>query len=401
MSQSNVIQSGGPIGVRRSVGHVDSAATEIDGPCIIHLYITGPAARILHRASRQGKLIRLQPSDVSVIEPPRIKWARSHSFGLEGLRSVLGPIGDRTLDIRVPTQESRLRVQGLRSHVCKIELPEGSFMRIDPINPSFALADKRRIELLVDSAPLWFMESAQRLTVLVSQHKITYHEACHWLLKLAVEDCSTYVLDPWFPTERDAAYDVPPVMTPESLCAYVGQLHKMKGIGIAREVCQLAFAGAASPMEAFLAAAISLPPHLGGIGLDSPELNRPLDLEEVQHGILNHTVSLKPDLSWPELRIVIEYLGNEPHTGKKAHDEDAGRIQDYMTLRQIAFPLRFKHVRDATAFNQFAMRLAEAMEQRGRTGTLAWVKELVGDKDFLVRQRTLFKVWLPAVDIQE
>ena len=226
---------------------------------------------------------------------------------------------------------------------------------------------------------------------------MTPQEAELRLFKLGVEDCSTYVVDPRTPSLGTCAYDCAPALSADELRQYLGAIKSVPGVGMARRVGEWVYDGSASEMETLLWAGLALSPHLGGLGLDAPLANFELPLSDLQRLALNHVDHLTPDLLWLLLRIILEYLGDEPHEGKSAQDEDMGRIQDYQVLGYLVFPVRFKHVRNPAAFNRLAQRLAAAMEERGARGVRAWLDELLSDEDFLHRQRVLFKVMLPAV----
>lgn len=360
------------------------------------LYITGAEARAIRRLARRGAGIELRQLEATRVEPLDLRWSREATDDLRALRKVLN-MGSRPLEVRVPTHETRVRGYGIKSTICSARLPRGSFERVVAAQGPLSVALPKTFDLAVDAARLSFVDAAQRLSKLASRGFMSAQEARLRLLKLGLEDCGTYVLDPMNPTGGGDMFSVSPAMTSVELRDYLDEAYGLRGLPFARLVGALVADRAASEMESFLFAATRLPPNLGGLGLPIPEMNATKELDECKGLMLNHVERLTPDLLWRKLHTLLEYLGKEPHEGVTAQAEDMNRIQDWQVLGYDALPVYFSHVKNPTAFNRFAVRLAKVLEQNGARGVVAWVNELLSDDDFLVRQRILFKVMLPAV----
>ena len=361
------------------------------------LYITGATARSLRRLARRGLGISLAASDVSEIQPLNRGRLTLDSLGLSELLSAIGLRPQGCIDIAVRSAPERIRARGIRSHVCSRPLPSRSFELLTSQSASCPISLPDDLEIMVESPQLSFLGAAEALSKLVTRGVLSSAEADLRLAKLGIEDCSSYALDPQKPLERDCAYELTPVLAAEDLRAYLEEARGFAGLTRARHVGGLVFDSSASQMETFLNAGISFPCNLGGMSLERPAANSSIPLSDLQKLMLNHMDHITPDLYWKALRIVMEYLGKEPHEGSRAQDEDMGRFQDYETLGYRTFPVRYRHVRTPIEFNRLMVRLARVMDECGARDALAWVEELLADKDFLARQRLFFKVMLPAV----
>ena len=362
------------------------------------VFIGGSSARLLRRMARLGKGLRLEPSNLVRPEAPcpmEGPYASLGSLGIGGICSLLGADVAHPLELLVPTQSKRVRAKGVHCRVCSAELPEGSFQRL--VQEDGALWDPS-VELLVESPALSFLMTARQMRQLVLKGILDEQRADLSLLRLAVEECGSYALDPWHPRDGGFCRGLSPQLFANDLRAYLREAHGLRGAKHAVRAAGLVFDGADSPMEAFVNAALTVPPHLGGLGLVRPVANHSIGLKDMRELGLVHVSHITPDLLWPKpLMIIIEYLGKEPHEGQEAQDEDMGRIQDYQALGYLVFPLTYRHVRTPLEFNKMALRLATAMDDRGARGVRAWVEELLEDEDFLARQRVLFATLLPAV----
>lgn len=361
------------------------------------IYLTGSTARSVRRLARQGRGIALHPSEVHAIEPMSRKRVTLSSLHLDSLWESLCLGNGRNVELLVCQPSERIRARGIKCHVLSRPLPPRSFEWLEPVFGSVASAFPHDLEVMVESPELSFLTAAGRLSKLVARGAIGRQEAMLRLLKLGVEDCSTYALDPWRPLEGECSYRLAPVMDPSRLRTYLSEAAGVAGLPLAREVGELVFERSASPMETFIHVCLALPPAMGSLGLPRPEMNKEIPVSEHRRLMLNHVDHITPDLVWETWKIIIEYLGHGPHKGDDARDEDMGRVQDYQVLGYLVFPVRFVHVQSPAAFNGLAVRLATAMDNNGGEGFQAWVKELVGDQDFLAKQRLLFATMLPPV----
>lgn len=361
------------------------------------IFLTGTTARTLRRLARHERGVTLERSSIDAIEPPSRSRSAPNRLDLARLRSFLSVSGTHGIELLVPTPKDRIRARGITCHVQSKPLPSGSFLRLVRNETGDASDPPSDTEVFVESPCLAVLSAARQLGKLVSQQVMSSTEADLRLFKLAMEDCSTYALDPIHPMDKDCLYGIEPVLTKQDLDSYLHDANAIIGLQRAAKVAEWLVGRSASPMETFLCAGYSLPPSSGGLGFPQPKLNHTIHLSHMKQLMLNHTERLTPDLLWEAWSVLIEYLGAESHEGDGAQDEDMGRIQDFEVLGYRPFPVRYRHVKTPTSFNRLAARVATAMESQGAQGIRAWVDELVSYKDFLATQLLLFKVMLPPV----
>ncbi|MDO4805923.1 MAG: hypothetical protein Q4A07_01610 [Coriobacteriales bacterium] len=112
---------------------------------------------------------------------------------------------------------------------------------------------------------------------------------------------------------------------------------------------------------------------------------------------MKHSGSLRPDLQWPELRTLVEYLGDEGHASHDARVEDKNRMQDYVSSGYKPFFLMFDDVKSVSALNRTAMMLAHEFAKNGKKFEPYRLQRLFKDEEFAHRQAVLVSRMLPPV----
>ena len=106
------------------------------------------------------------------------------------------------------------------------------------------------------------------------------------LAQLIMELCGSYSPSP-VPDDdgkSHCAYELPPVTTLGSIGSFARRFRHRGGTRTLHDALDLAMEGAASPAEANLALAMSLPRELGGYGFPKPALNPKLDVPGEEQG---------------------------------------------------------------------------------------------------------------------
>ena len=362
------------------------------------IVLAGSTARGVRRLARRSEGLHLEPTDMRTVSSLGRRYVTESSLGLASLRTALGLGPTRNIELLVPAPKDRIRARGLACHVMSRPLPQESFMRVTCDGGPLAAVVPNGLEMLVESPSLSFLGAAAQLDRLVRSGNMSETEADARLLRLAVEECSTYALDPRDPLAGACIFDVAPLLASSQLSAYLAEARSFPGLTAAQRVAGWVFDGSASPMETFLNAALSLPAARGCFELPVPLANHTICLDEFQRTILNHLDHITPDLLWLAYKIILEYLGKEPHEGGAAQDEDMSRIQDYEVLGYRVLPVRYRHVKSPGAFNKLVLRLAQLMGCKGSFNAPAWVNELLQDRKFLALQRIFFATMLPPVE---
>ena len=364
-------------------------------------FIFGSSAIRLHREARRNNGIRLVASDITRI--PRA--ASGRAFSTDGFSipeiAVLCPESTRSpIDLLVPKASDRIRANGVRCSVRSGELPTGSYLQLEFDDSVFhrgaGLANINQNRYYVDSPELTVVTMAGHLAHRVHAGRISNQMAFVSLFELCAEMCGTYARHPMLPRSGECAFWTKPIASSEAIRSTIESLSHMDGLALAKKVAPWIFDNSASPMETLHFGAVSLAPRFGGLSIDRPKMNTPLFPTEQQRRLMRHQ-TLRPDLSWPELKVAIEHNGREWHDFAGKRDDDDARIQDYQLCGWKVFPVRYRDVRNQTQFNKFALRLCKSLEEASGKNVMRRVTALMRDDDFLQRQAALLSMLLPPV----
>lgn len=317
------------------------------------------------------------------------------------LMEKLGVDEAHPLTLLVPDFASRRRGKGLHTEVVGVDLPADAFLEVVPgADPEEGILIPEHLRVYIESPALVLVRFSHELGRKVKRGSMSMLEAKIRLLEFTDECCGSYRRDAKRPRTGRITYDLPGnstnPATADAIRTFLKELHYVDGLQLAREVAKYTADGLGSPMEGYLLHAVSLPPRLGGLSMGDPLVNAQLQVSEAVWKKLKHD-SLRPDIQWPDYRVLAEYLGDKEHKSKSARKEDKNRMQDYATAHYSAFPLMFDDVRNADAMNATAERIARELQRRGKAGVLYRVRRHIQDEEFRKRQRTLIKTLLPPV----
>lgn len=232
------------------------------------------------------------------------------------------------------------------THMCSLEYSNKSFIRLEG--------------LWIASPELAFVQMA----TLLSDAR---------LIELGFEMCGTY----WINRENGAAlYQVAPITSTRALMSYARRNSHLNGAGKAMRALRYVVDGSASPRETKLAVTLTLPPRLGGYGLDGLVMNYEIACSSEARTI-SRRKSLRCDLGWPEFKLDVEYQSREEHEGEESRIRDSmrtnalgvmgwhvtnvtnGEFNDFETIDRIALGLRgmMKRVAVPSAANYHQRKL--------------------------------------------
>ena len=286
------------------------------------------------------------------------------------------------IDLLVPDKACYSRGKRAKFHVWSDFFAPHSFVRVHErvlvSTPYFAvlqLAMWCRVDRLSREAARRSAEEGARLRneLGVAGEGSTAEELVRWeniaRLVRAVQVLSdfmgTYRYVPVFDgTEKypDVIYGMQPIVTPERMVTYLVEMGSVRGIERAREVTGLAFAGAASPMEAFLALMLSLPCDMGGFGLPRPQMNYEVHvLPELRE--LSSQEAMFVDLGWPEPKVAVEFYGWEEHfgSGHLKVASDAARANSLTSLGWTVLHVTYEQVKTVAGMTLLARQVASAL----------------------------------------
>ena len=294
------------------------------------------------------------------------RLCREVDLGAYGVRS-------RPAHLLVPSQRRRSSGKGAVFHVWSSSLPAGSCLRMGEkvllCGPEFTVIQlcgaTAKLEGLLDGHVAAVRAEAGTLRELgideepVVDHPLVWEHARRLVLAavVACEFAGTYRLGA---RGGRARYHVQPLMSMEGLRQMAGQLRPGAAATRAREVAELAFDGAASPMEASLALMLSLPVGLGGLGLPKPQLNVAIDVSS-RRGVLTDADQVTPDFLWPEERVALEYDSGEFHAGEPGLGRDAARANTLTAMGYRVFRATPWQVRSLAGIELLGRQLARAL----------------------------------------
>lgn len=308
----------------------------------------------------------------SVVVDTRVDLER---FGDYGAFSKHDP-----LELGTFSRNRRPPLKSVHVRLLNAELPEGSFVRIDP-------------DLFISSPELIACQMAKDATVMQ-------------LAQLIMELCGSYSLRP-LADEDDCAFQIEAVTTVERIRAFANQVPRIPGRAKLKAALDLALDDSASPAETWLALSMGTPIDQGGWGLGPFVMNRQVKAPEHLAPYVTRSTCYV-DVYSPVLHAGFEYMGANWHldpalagmvTGawldqwrreqaSKATD-DLRRLRDLQSIGVAIIPVTAADLRTPEAADRIAWAMAHAGEQRGAWDTQAWLASLDMATGRIARSRLL------------
>jgi len=236
------------------------------------------------------------------------------------------------LHVLVSNGNTRKVNKYLDSHVCSVQLPDYSFIRVDP-------------DLIVSVPELCIIQMADIL------EKIE-------LVQLAIEFCGGYRLANGAISER--SFDEAPALTSTAkLSAYIDKAVGLKGRKKAAAALRYIADGSASPMETIMVMRLTLPFQLGGHSLPMPALNYPI---YVQGRDMPLYIA---DGCWPEAKLIVEYNSKQYHAlepGQVARDEI--RRNDLTAMGYQVIVMTSNHLSNTSLLNKTVAEICRILGRR-------------------------------------
>ena len=304
------------------------------------------------------------PQAFSVLTPTRVTSLAGGAPTAEKIRSFRAKYPDLATDVvHVVVQGGDRRdLPGVKAYARIKPFPERSF---------YLLED----DVYVASPELCLMQLASKL----SEQEV---------LKLALEMCGMYAIDPHYDPDGESFYDTaddevqdgspgickrPPLTNARKLKAYSERL--LKAGSRARRVHFLRYVvdSSASSRETALYMLLCLPPRFGGYGLAIPELNRRINFT-LRDRLMIGADHFDCDLYWPK-RVAVEYDSKTHHTAEEKQERDAIRrnMLQYKGIRVIT-ATRLQ-VNSAYQFDKLARQIGRAIGKRFRIPEKEHVEE--------------------------
>ncbi len=150
-------------------------------------------------------------------------------------------------------------------------------------------------------------------------------------LRLGYGLCGHYLMIPSDDGTTTYIQLVEALTSRELLQRFIDHNEGLRGVGKVRSLLRFLCNGSASPMETALVLLLCLPVARGGYGLPFPKLNAPIDPTAHEcSGIQQRRFFC--DLLWNDANLVVEYDGEESHTGINHIARDSSRRNDLQHL---------------------------------------------------------------------
>ena len=281
----------------------------------------------LTRARQQRALERSAP------RPARIDWVALERHG------AWDPADGAPLEVLVDRAGRRPADSSIRAHVLSTPLPSNSILRIEPelyaVAPALAIVQ--------------FAEGHEWQEVLALAFELL------GAFSLCYADPMEGASYPWSaatPTTALGYRSCEPALTALQLARYLSFAKKIRGLRCARLACGYALEGAASPMEAIMAAQFHTPLRMGGFGIEDMRLNFRLDFTRdallasgMPYAVLDAYVKTA--------QATLEYNGHY-HDAAHARIHDEKRTAGLQAMGILTIPVNDEQLRDLDALELIA-----------------------------------------------
>ena len=217
----------------------------------------------------------------------------------------LSEVDTRGLELQLHVlvgENTSIQTAKIHSHSCSLELPPGSFIRIDD-------------QFAVSSPELCYLQMANVLSL-------------PELVALGYELCGSYRKYKKPDSDRGFEQDLP-LTSVAKLSAFLTKTTGMNGHKKATKALRYIVARSASPMETAVSILLTLPFRLGGFNLPLPMLNISVSLAlgvKWPKGIPEY----RGDLCWPQGLAILEYNSDAYHLEQPQIKRDTIR-RNYLT----------------------------------------------------------------------
>jgi hypothetical protein len=151
----------------------------------------------------------------------------------------------------------------------------------------------------------------------------------------------------------------------------------VRGVGIARKALRWVREGSRSPMETVVSNMLFLPSSEGGYGFAAPTLNHRVTLDDAASAITG-TSCCYVDMSWPELRLGIEYDSSAWHADA---EKDRRRREALAHMDWSIYSIQLDDVRGFVSLDRMVGLFAERVPRaRG------WQPASTAEQDQLLRR---------------
>lgn len=291
------------------------------------------------------------PQAFSVLTPSRVQSLAGGAptkAKINAFKSEHPDLALSRIDLVVRYGDQR-DLPNVKTHIKKAPLPERSFYRLDDT-------------VYVASPELCLMQLASKL----SEPQV---------VKLAMEMCGTYAIDPIPSSEMFDLPDPldddsgickrPPLTSAAKLNAFAKRLFVQNSRARSAHYLRYVVDGSASPRETALCMLLCMPPRFGGYGLALPELNRRIELT-LREQLMVGAHHFDCDLYWAHPPVGVEYDSKKYHTALEKQERDAIR-RNMLQFKGVQVVVATRtQVNKQGEFDKLARQIGRAVKKRFR-----------------------------------
>ena len=265
-------------------------------------------------------------------QTPRLRALPSEPLRTDSINVEILPylgIKSEPIHTTVGNGAHRSRQPGVTSHLLSGPLPAGAFEHV-------------KGDLWVASPELCFCQLANELGFAEE-------------VRLGYELCARF-------QRNDFTGDLDkrdPLTNERELRNFLGRCKGVPGHRTAMQAAQYVTEHAESPMEIAVAMLLTLPRRYGGYGLPHAVLNRELIVAKRSDKRVKATY--RPDLAWPEQRLIVEYDSDLHHRAKADAIADAKRRNALQDAGWRVVALTWDQVKSSPLMDEAAAQLAHAL----------------------------------------
>ena len=297
------------------------------------------------------------------------------------------------LEVLVASAGERIRARGISCRVWPKPRSDTPFMELVsacPEHETLLSPENGRVLALAPEGIVLAM--AGMLHEKEREGKMTHLAAKITLLKLCLELCGTYTLDPKDPHKGSAVYKVKPPVTAERIATYLSKQGNEPGLSLARSVLPHIFDKSGSPLESFAGTAFFGDPKIGGFALCKADVNKTLDLDETQLAMINYR-TITPDFTLPGHNAVVEIAGEVHKEGDNPRIDHVRQL-DYATLGIRMLYFTYADIQAQRVFLRSATRIVNILAENDPE-VREQFERLKRSRKFYENQKMLFGVFRP------
>lgn len=357
------------------------------------IYLDATPSLYLLRASLRGADFTFAPAQDTHPAKPADTPVSLERLDAPELLTYLNISEEHPLEVLVASAKERIRAHGISCRVWSNPRGDAPFMELVSACPEHAtLLSPVNGRVLALTPEGIVLSMAGMLREKERKGTMTHLAAKITLLKLCLELCGSYARDPKDPHKGIVTYKVKPPLTAKRLDKYLSGQGNEPGLSLARSVLPHVYDKSGSPLESFAGTAFFGDPTIGGYALCKAEVNKTLDLDEVQRAMIDYR-TITPDFTLTGHNAVVEIAGEVHKEGDNPRIDHVRQL-DYATLGIRMLYFTYADIKAQRVFLRSAIRIVDILAEQ-YPEVRERFESLCKNRRFCEKQRVLFGVFRP------